>query len=112
MHACYFVSLKQASQMEELAQNGARSQSSDQAEILKPAVSKKKSVTQERLICLECGAELKALKKHLKSAHGLTPDKYRSRWSLPGDYPMVAPAYAKKRSELAKSFGLGRKAGE
>lgn len=76
-----------------------------------PAVSIKKSITPEYLVCLEDGLQFKSLKRHLNSKYNLTPDQYRSRWSLPSDYPMVAPAYAERRSALAKSMGLGRKAG-
>ena len=76
---------------------------------LKPAVSIKKSITDDFIICLEDGKKLKMLKRHLKTAYDLTPDQYRSKWSLPHDYPMVAPNYALKRQELAKKIGLGRK---
>ncbi len=71
-----------------------------------PPVSIKKSVTDDYLISLEDGQRYKSLKRHL-SKHGLTPADYRAKWGLPADYPMVAPAYAAKRSELAKSMGLG-----
>ena len=73
-----------------------------------PAVPVKKSVTPDYLICLEDGVKLKMLKRHLRSAYGMTPEQYRERWGLPADYPMVAPNYAKKRSSLAREFGLGR----
>ena len=76
---------------------------------LKPAVSIKKSVTDDYLICLEDGKKLKMLKRHLRTNYGMTPDEYRAKWSLPADYPMVAPNYAKQRSEFAKRIGLGRK---
>jgi predicted transcriptional regulator len=76
---------------------------------LKPAVSIKKSVTDDYLICLEDGKKLKMLKRHLKTAYNLTPEGYRAKWGLGHDYPMVAPNYAKKRQELAKKIGLGRK---
>lgn len=72
-----------------------------------PAVSIKKSVTDDYIICLEDGKKLKMLKRHLKTAYGMTPDEYRERWGLTADYPMVAPSYAKKRSKLAKEIGLG-----
>ena len=75
---------------------------------LKPAVSIKKSVTPEFIICLEDGKKLKMLKRHLKSSYNLTPDEYRAKWGLPSDYPMVAPNYAKARSDLAVKLGLGR----
>ncbi len=76
---------------------------------LKPAVSIKKSVTADYLICLEDGKKLKMLKRHLKTAYDMTPADYRTKWGLGHDYPMVAPNYAKKRQELAKKIGLGRK---
>ena len=72
-----------------------------------PAVPVKKSVTPEYLICLEDGKQLKMLKRHLKTAYGMSPDEYREKWGLPSDYPMVAPNYAKQRSKLAKQIGLG-----
>ena len=78
------------------------------AEPLKPAVSIKKSVTPEYIICLEDGKKLKMLKRHLASSYGMTPDEYRAKWNLPADYPMVAPNYAKQRSDLALKLGLGR----
>ena len=76
----------------------------------RPAVAVKKSVTPDHLVCLECGKKMKVLKRHLTTAHGLTVDEYRSKWSLPADYPVVAPNYAKARSKLAINLGLGRKA--
>ena len=72
-----------------------------------PAVPIKDSITPDYLICLEDGKKLKMLKRHLNAAYGMSPDEYRSRWGLPSDYPMVAPDYAKKRSQLAKDIGLG-----
>lgn len=75
----------------------------------KPAVPVRKSIQDEYLICLEDGQQYKSLKRHLATKYGLTPDEYREKWGLPDDYPMVAPAYAAKRSELARSVGLGRK---
>lgn len=78
-------------------------------EELKPAVPIKKSVTDNYIICLENGKQFKSLKRHLMTAYGMTPDEYRAKWNLPSDYPMVAPAYAASRSELAKTMGLGRK---
>jgi predicted transcriptional regulator len=72
-----------------------------------PAVPVKRSVTTDHIVCLEDGRKLKMLKRHLKSAYGLTPAQYRERWGLPPDYPMVAPNYAKRRSRLAKDIGLG-----
>jgi predicted transcriptional regulator len=73
-----------------------------------PAVPVKKSITPDYLICLEDGKKMKMLKRHLRTAYGMTPDQYRAKWRLAADYPMVAPNYAAKRSALAKGFGLGR----
>jgi predicted transcriptional regulator len=77
------------------------------AEKLVPAVPIKKSIFPSHLICLEDGKKLKMLKRHLMTAYNMTPEQYRERWSLPSSYPMVAPEYAAKRSELAKNIGLG-----
>lgn len=74
-----------------------------------PAVSVRGSVKRDRIVCLECGTAHKTLKRHLRTAHGLTPQEYRERYDLKKDYPMTAPDYAKRRSELAKSLGLGIK---
>jgi predicted transcriptional regulator len=76
---------------------------------LVPAVSIKKSVTQDHIICLEDGKKFKSLKRHLKTHYDLSPEEYREKWGLPRDYPMVAPAYAAARSNLAKSMGLGQR---
>jgi predicted transcriptional regulator len=73
-----------------------------------PAVSIKKSITPEYLVCLEDGKKLKMLKRHLQTTYNLSPDEYRAKWRLPNDYPMVAPNYAAQRSVLAKAFGLGK----
>jgi predicted transcriptional regulator len=78
-------------------------------EELKPAVSVKKSVTPDYLICLEDGKNFKSLKRHLRTHYDLSPDEYREKWGLPHDYPMVAPNYAAARSALAKSMGLGQR---
>ena len=78
---------------------------------LKPAVPVKKSVTPDYIVCLEDGKKLKMLKRHLQSSYGITPDEYRAKWGLPADYPMVAPNYAKARSDLALKLGLGKRAG-
>jgi len=75
----------------------------------KPAVPIRRSVTPDFIICLEDGKKLKMLKRHLRTAFNLTPEQYRAKWNLLPDYPMVAPNYAKKRSEFAKKIGLGRK---
>lgn len=74
-----------------------------------PAVAVRSSVKPHALTCLECGAKLKMLKRHLSTHHGLTPDDYRARWSLPFDYPLVAADYAAHRADLAVKIGLGRK---
>jgi len=74
----------------------------------KPAVSIKKSLTDDFIICLEDGKEFKSLKRHLRSKYDLSPEAYREKWGLPFDYPMVAPSYARKRSKLAKQMGLGK----
>ncbi len=76
-----------------------------------PAVSVRSSVKPDYIVCLEDGKKLKMLKRHLMTHYNLTPEQYRQRWSLPADYPMVAPNYAEKRRELAKKIGLGRKPG-
>jgi predicted transcriptional regulator len=81
----------------------------EEAEKLVPAVSIKKSVTPDYIICLEDGRKFKSLKRPLMARYGLTPEEYRKKWGLPADYPMVAPNYAARRSALAKSMGLGRK---
>ena len=78
-------------------------------ERLQPAISVKKSISPDYIVCLEDGKKLKMLKRHLKTAYNLTPEEYREKWGLPRDYPMVAPNYAKHRSSLAKKFGLGTK---
>ncbi len=79
-------------------------------EPLKPAVSIRRSVTPDYVICLEDGKKLKMLKRHLRTTYNLTPDEYRAKWGLAPDYPMVAPNYAAQRSAFAKKIGLGRKA--
>jgi predicted transcriptional regulator len=78
---------------------------------LNPAVSIRQSIRPDYLVCLDCGQKAKMLKRHLSAAHGMTPEEYRLKWSLPTDYPITAPNYAAKRSELAKSIGLGRRGG-
>lgn len=74
----------------------------------KPAVSPKKSITNEHIVCLEDGRKFKSLKRHLRTQYNMSPDEYREKWNLPPDYPMVAPNYAKARSNLAKQMGLGQ----
>lgn len=78
------------------------------AAAVKPAVSVKKSLTADYLICLEDGQRFKSLKRHLRTRYGMTPEQYRSKWDLPADYPMVARNYAVARSQLAKKMGLGQ----
>jgi len=78
------------------------------AEPPKPAVAVKRSVTNDFIICLEDGKKFKSLKRHLRTQYGLSPEEYREKWGLPADYPMVAPNYAKARSNLAKQMGLGQ----
>ena len=73
-----------------------------------PAVPIEDSITDTHIICLEDGKPYQSLKRHLSVAYGLSPEEYREKWGLPPDYPMVAPAYARRRSELAKKSGLGR----
>jgi MucR family transcriptional regulator, transcriptional regulator of exopolysaccharide biosynthesis len=75
----------------------------------KPAVAIKKSISTEYIVCLEDGKRLRTLKRYLRSHYNMSPEEYRAKWGLPFDYPMVAPAYAKLRSEFAKKLGLGRK---
>ncbi|MBB4287570.1 MucR family transcriptional regulator [Roseospira goensis] len=85
-------------------------QTEPQQERPQPAVPIKKSVTPDYIVCLEDGKKLKMLKRHLKTAYGMTPEEYRERWGLGPDYPMVAPNYAQHRSALAKKIGLGTRA--
>jgi predicted transcriptional regulator len=79
-----------------------------QPEPLKPAVSVKKSITPDYIVCLEDGKKFKSLKRHLRTQYNMTPEQYREKWTLPADYPMVAPNYAAARSQLAKQMGLGQ----
>jgi len=74
-----------------------------------PAVSAKKSVFADHIICMDCGRSFKTLKRHLSSDHDMTPEQYRAKWNLPASYPIVAADYALQRSQLAKDSGLGRK---
>jgi predicted transcriptional regulator len=77
-----------------------------------PAVPIRRSVKVSSITCLDCGYEGKMLKRHLKIAHGLSPEAYRVRWGLKADYPIVAPDYAARRSDLARSFGFGKRRGK
>jgi predicted transcriptional regulator len=78
------------------------------AEPLQPAVPLKRSITPEYLVCLEDGKKFKSLKRHVRTQHWMTPEQYCAKWSLPADYPMVAPNYAAARSQLATQMGLGQ----
>jgi predicted transcriptional regulator len=75
---------------------------------LKPAVSIRKSVTDDHIVCLEDGKKFKSLKRHLRTRYDMSPEEYREKWGLPADYPMVAPNYARQRSDLARKMGLGQ----
>jgi predicted transcriptional regulator len=90
-----------------LTQTTQGRQEEPQAELV-PAVPVRKSVTPDAIICLDDGKKFKSLKRHLRTTYGMTPEQYRAKWNLPHDYPMVAPSYAKARSELAKTMGLGQ----
>lgn len=80
----------------------------EKPEPLTPAVSVKRSITPDYIVCLEDGKKFKSLKRHLRTRYDMTPDQYRTKWNLASDYPMVAPNYAAARSELAKNMGLGQ----
>ena len=84
----------------------------ESAESQKPAISVRRSINPDHIVCLEDGKKLKMLKRHLRAAYGMSPNEYRAKWGLPSDYPMVAPNYALQRSAFAKQIGLGRKKGE
>lgn len=87
------------------ALNGGTAQTQERP---KPAAPINKSVQHDYIVCLEDGKKLKMLKRYLRSTYNMSPDDYRKRWGLPADYPMVAPAYAARRSEFAKKIGLGK----
>ena len=87
---------------------GLASRAEPEPEPQQPAVSVRASVKPDYIVCLEDGKKLKMLKRYLRSTYGMTPEDYRKRWGLPADYPMVAPAYAARRSEFAKKIGLGK----
>lgn len=93
------------------AMAATQTEATETKEPLKPAVSVRKSITDDYLICLEDGKKFKSLKRHLRTHYGLSPEEYREKWGLPTDYPMVAPNYAAARSELAKKMGLGQRGG-
>ncbi len=89
-----------------LANVGTKAETTDVGR--EPAVSVRRSITPDYLICLEDGRKFKSLKRHLRTKYDLSPEQYRARWDLPKDYPMVAPNYAQARSDLAKQMGLGQ----
>ncbi|HEX2100674.1 MAG TPA: MucR family transcriptional regulator [Candidatus Synoicihabitans sp.] len=91
-------------------QRAPNAQAEPEPEPRQPAVPIRRSVTPDYIVSLEDGRKFKSLKRHLKNTYNMSPDEYRTKWGLPRDYPMVAPNYAKARSELAKTMGLGRKA--
>lgn len=76
----------------------------------RPAVPVRRSITPDYIVCLEDGRKLKMLKRHLRTTYNMSVEDYRQKWGLPLDYPMVAPNYAKQRSQLARDLGLGTKA--
>lgn len=92
-----------------LSGTAPRHQAERAVEEQRPAVPIKKSVTVDFIICLEDGGKFKSLRRHLMAKYGLTPEQYREKWGLPADYPMIAPSYARQRSELARASGLGKK---
>jgi predicted transcriptional regulator len=77
---------------------------------LVPAVSIRRSVQRDYVVCLECGFRGVAIRRHLNTKHGFEPQQYRARWKLPADYPITAPAYSERRATMAKKLGLGRSA--
>jgi predicted transcriptional regulator len=87
-------------------------QAAPEPEAKKPVVSVRSSVKPDFIVCMECGSKQKMLKRHLQTAHSMSPDQYRQDYGLPKDYPMVAPNYSEQRRALANSIGLGRKKGE
>ena len=90
------------------ALNNLRGEVSTEEERPDPAVSVRASVKRDAIVCLDCGKKMKMLKRHLSTEHDMSPQEYRERWDLAADYPMVAPAYAETRRDLAKKIGLGR----
>ncbi len=91
------------------ALSGLGTPQATEAPAKEPAVSIRASVRREALICLDCGTAHKMIKRHLSTAHGLTPAEYRAKWNLPATYPMTAPAYAEARRQIALDTGLGRR---
>ena len=102
------------SALNQIATNGVIETKADAAPAspLVPAVPIKKSVTPDYIVCLEDGRTFKSLKRHLRAKYNLSPEQYRAKWGLDTSYPMVAPNYAKARSDLAKAIGLGLPRGE
>jgi predicted transcriptional regulator len=96
------------SQVHTALQRVSSGEAQSSSEPLKPAVTIKKSINPDFIVCLEDGKKFKSLKRHLRTQYGMTPEQYRDKWSLPADYPMVAPNYAAARSQLAKQMGLGQ----
>ena len=92
---------------EALSALGAPAQEATQEKT--PVVSVRASIKPDYLVCMECGRKQKTLRRHLQTAHGMSPDQYRTDYGLPRDYPMVAPEYSKRRGEMARAIGLGRK---
>jgi predicted transcriptional regulator len=88
---------------------GQLGESPEPTEVLIPAVSVRRSVHRDYVVCLDCGYRGKTLRRHISTRHGLSGDEYLRRWGLPSDHPLTAPAYSERRSTLAKSLGLGRK---
>ena len=91
-----------------LAEIDGHTGSGDSKVELKPAVPVRRSVTDDHIVCLEDGKKFKSLKRHLRTRYDMSPDEYREKWGLPADYPMVAPNYARQRSDLARKMGLGQ----
>lgn len=89
--------------------NAVEGSAEKEKEELKPAVPVRRSVQPDYIVCLEDGKKFKSLKRHLRTHYDMSPEEYREKWGLPSDYPMVAPNYAKARSELAKKMGLGQR---
>jgi predicted transcriptional regulator len=83
----------------------------EQPQVKRPVVSARASIKPDYLVCMECGKKQKTLRRHLQTAHGLTPDQYRADYGLPREYPMTAATYSETRRTMAHSIGLGRKAG-
>jgi len=94
--------------LDALSNLGVEAVAPPEPEKRKPAVPVSRSIQEDYIVCLEDGKQLKMLKRYLRARYDLSPDDYRRRWGLPADYPMVAPAYAERRSQFAKEIGLGK----